>query len=130
MNFILDTSAYSAVQRGNLQVARLLNEAHQIFLPAVVEGELRAGFAFGTKTIENNELLDRFLTQRTVSLLYFSPETPKVFVEIYAELRRAGRPIGQNDLWIAALAREHRLPILTLDTDFAYVKGIEHMSLP
>ena len=91
----------------------------------IVEAELRAGFAFGTKSPENNELLDKFLMQSSVSMLQLSQDTPRVFAEIYAELRKDGRPIGQNDIWLAALARENQLALLTLDQDFKHVRGLE-----
>lgn len=129
MNFLIDTSAYSAAQRDNQKIIDYFNEADHIFLPSIVEGELRVGFAYGSKKVENNELLNKFMNQNSVSVVNLSELTPAVFAEIYAELRTAGTPIGQNDLWIAALAREHSLPVLTLDKDFNYVKSIELVSV-
>jgi len=125
MTFIVDTSAYSAVQRGNKSVLKLFNEADHIYLPSIVEGELRAGFAFGSRSAENNDMLDGFIAQNNVSVITINEKTPSIFAEIYAELRKAGRPIGQNDLWIAALARELSLQLLTLDKDFGNVAGIK-----
>ena len=125
MNFILDTSAFSAAQRDDKKVVELLNRATQIYLPLIVEGEIRAGYEFGSRKNENNQLLDRFMTQSSVVMINLSDKTPVLFAEIYSELRKTGQPIGQNDLWIAALTREYGLPILTRDNDFKRVSGLE-----
>lgn len=125
MNFIIDTSAYSQAQRGNKKIIDLLNKAEHIFLTTIVEAELRAGFAFGTKKLENNKLLDKFMSQSNVFTLNISHATTKIFAELYAELRKTGKTIGQNDLWISSLAIENNLPVLTLDADFKNVKAID-----
>lgn len=122
---ILDTSAYSAVQRGNREVANILNTAQQIYLPTIVVGELKAGFAFGTKRLDNERLLEKFMADPVVSVITLGDKTTIEFAEIYVQLRKDGKTIGQNDLWIAALARENQLPLLTLDKDFEGVDGLE-----
>jgi len=123
--FILDTSAYSVAQRGDERLLALLDEAQHIYIPVIVIGELLGGFAHGTKAAENKRNLTKFLADPVVSVLYIGGETPGYFAEIYAELRRAGRSIGQNDLWIAALAREHQLALLTIDNDFSVASELE-----
>ena len=125
MNFIIDTSAYSEAQRGNRAVIDLMNQADQIYMPTIVEAELRAGYSFGTKEAENCALLHKFLKQPSVSVINIGLNTPKVFAQIYLELRSDGFKIGQNDLWIASLARELQLPLLTLDHDFSRVKYLK-----
>lgn len=125
MNFIIDTSAYSEAQRGNQKVLDLLGRADHIFIPSIVEAELRAGFAYGVKKLDNNKLLDKFMNRSSVTWMNISERTPRITADLYAELRKTGWTIGQNDLWIAALAIENNLPILTLDADFGGVKAIE-----
>lgn len=125
MNFIIDTSAYSQAQRGNQKVMDILNNADHIFITPIVEAELRAGFAYGAKKLSNNKLLDKFIGSNSVTWINLSDRTPRIFAELYAELRNSGWTIGQNDLWIAALAVENNLPVLTLDADFRGVKAIE-----
>jgi len=44
------------------------------------------------------------------------------------ELKRAGTPLPANDLWIAALAREHGLPIVSRDAHFDRVRGIQRLA--
>lgn len=128
-SLLLDTSAYSSIGRGNKIISDILNNAEQIFVPSIVVGELKAGFAFGTKRVENEKFLNRFLADPAVSVVTISDKTPTEFAEIYLQLRNDGLPIGQNDLWIAAIARENGLPLLTLDKDFANVKGIDLVSI-
>lgn len=125
MNIVVDTSAYSALQRGNIAVAEILQKAQYIYVPIIVIGELKAGFAFGSKKSENLRLLDRFLADPSVSVLQLSNKTTDVFSDIYTELRNAGTPIGQNDLWIASLTRENDLKLITCDGDFFNVQGID-----
>lgn len=55
-------------------------------------------------------------------------ETARYYGEIRHELRLDGRPIPQNDVWIAALALQHRLPVLSRDTHFDSVEGVERIS--
>lgn len=125
MILILDTSAYSAFNRGDRRLKRWFRSDHDILVPLVVVGELRAGFAAGTRRPENEALLQRFLDAPNVTVVSLTDATTRLFAEIYLKLRRAGTPIGTNDLWIAALAREHHGQLLTLDTDFSGIPGLK-----
>jgi predicted nucleic acid-binding protein len=125
MNVAIDTSAYSSMQRGNERVAELISAAQYVYVPIIVLAELKAGFAFGSKKSENMQLLSKFLADPAVSVLPITERTTDVFGDIFAELRAAGTPIGQNDLWIASLARENNLLLITSDKDFLSVQGIE-----
>jgi predicted nucleic acid-binding protein len=53
--------------------------------------------------------------------------TAEHYAEIRVELKRSGRPIPVNDLWIAALARQHALPLLSRDQHFEFVRGLERI---
>jgi tRNA(fMet)-specific endonuclease VapC len=123
--FLLDTSAYSGFNRGDERLRPWFNTQNIISLPLIVIGELRAGFAAGSKTTENEQLLRRFLDSSSVQILPLTLETTKVFASLFLEVRNAGNAISTNDLWIAALAVEHNLPILTLDGDFQRIQGVE-----
>jgi len=127
--FILDTSAYSAFNHGDERLRSWFDTKHSILVPLIVVTELRAGFAAGSKTTENELLLKRFLDSSSVQTLTISIKTTELFASLFAQLRKSGKPMGSNDLWIAALALEHKLPIVTLDTDFTRVRGIEVISV-
>ncbi|HSH31095.1 MAG TPA: type II toxin-antitoxin system VapC family toxin [Candidatus Saccharimonadales bacterium] len=124
ITFVLDTSAYSAFNRGDGRLRQWFQDTSQIIVPLVVVGELRAGFAAGNKREENELLLQRFLDAPNVSTATITDRTTKLFAQIYAKLRRAGTPIGTNDLWIAATTLEHDTSLLTLDSDFACVPDL------
>ena len=125
MTFALDTSAYSAFNRGDNRMKKWFHTDNEIILPMIVVGELRAGFAAGNKRQLNERLLQRFLDAPNVRTATITDDTTRLFAELYLQLRTAGTPIGSNDLWIAAISLEHGLPLLTLDADFACVPGLE-----
>jgi predicted nucleic acid-binding protein len=53
--------------------------------------------------------------------------TAQHYAEVRDELRRRGRPIPENDVWIAALAREHAQPVVSRDEHFDHVVGIRRV---
>src|SRR5437870_2644977 len=124
-SYILDTSAYSAFNRQDERLRPWFHSKYIIHIPFIVIGELRAGFAAGSKTEENEILLERFLDTASIQLLPLSLKTTECFAQLFKAMRQAGRAIASHDLWIAALALEHNLPILTLDQDFSRIKGIK-----
>ena len=126
---LLDTSAYSAFNRGDLRLRSWFNVKHTILVPLIVIGELRAGFIAGTKTAENEQLLQQFLDSPNVQTIALTDETTKYFAKLFLEIRKTGRAIGTNDLWIAALSLEHNTQILTLDEDFQRVPGLRVIKL-
>ena len=127
--FILDTSAYSAFNRGDQRLRPWFVSEHTIKVPLIVIGELRAGFAAGSRTAENEQLLERFLDSANVELLSLTLETTKRFTELFKQIRTNRTAISTNDLWIASLALEHDIPILTLDNDFQRIKRIRVIKL-
>ena len=121
---VIDTNAYSGFMRGLPGVVQALRDAHEIHLPLIVLAELLAGFAAGTRARKNRDELAQFLASPRVHLLKPDEKTAHYYAEVFVALRASGTPIPTNDLWIAALARQHRLPLLTLDTHFAAVPGL------
>jgi tRNA(fMet)-specific endonuclease VapC len=84
----------------------------------MVLGEIKAGFLGGTQRHRNEALLQRFLAKATVSVLLPGRETAEHYGRIFVQLKRAGTPVPDNDLWIAALALEHDLTLITRDRHF------------
>ena len=118
MNVLLDTSAYSALQRGDARILAVLRRSQAVAIPVVVLGELHSGFRLGNRCPENEELLARFLSKPSVRVLNVTEGTALRYAEIDVFLRKKGRPIPRNDVWIAALALEHGMHLLTLDVHF------------
>jgi tRNA(fMet)-specific endonuclease VapC len=118
LNVLLDTSAYSALQRGDRGILTLLQRSECVAVPVIVLGELHSGFRAGARRAENEELLTRFLGKSSVRILSVTHDTALHYAEIDVFLRSKGRPIPRNDVWIAALAIEHGMLLLTLDAHF------------
>lgn len=123
--FVLDTNAYTAFFRGEQRAAAYILEAQEIHLPLVVMAELLAGFSAGSRQEHNRDRLVRFMASPSVFLMKPDEKTAHFYADVYLGLRRLGRPIPTNDMWIAALARQHRLPLLSFDAHFAAVPGLE-----
>ncbi len=115
---MLDTSAYTAFKRGRPSAVVPISQAQMILLPAVVMGELLAGFEIGSRRQQNRDELDAFWQSSRVRLVEITDQTSERYALIYAFLRRNGRPIPTNDLWIAASAMEHSARLLTADSHF------------
>jgi len=124
MSFTLDTSAYSAFNRGDSRLRVWFSPKNDIIVPTIVIGELRAGFIAGSKQKENEELLQRFLDSPNVFVQTLSDKTTVIYSNIYLSLRKKGKPIGSNDMWIAAIALELDNKLLTLDDDFKNVSDL------
>ena len=121
MNVALDTNAYSDFMRGESSRVRIVRAARRLFLPLIVLGELRAGFAAGNQESSNSANLQRFLNSPRVSLLLPDEQTTHHYARIYQQLRGKGHAIPTNDLWIAALAIQHDLILCTSDAHFELI---------
>ena len=123
-SLIIDTNAYSRFMRGDAHAIAVLTDAIEIHLPLIVLGELLAGFAAGGRAQANRDDLAEFMASAHVHLMRPDEKTARHYADLYAVLRRQGTPSSANDLWIAALARQHRLPLLTFDAHFRSVPGL------
>ena len=115
MRVLLDTDAYSWLKRGEAQIADLVRDSSKIFFSTVVVGELLYGFRLGPRLEANIEELNRFLRHRLVELVPVTFDTADRYSRIAASLRRLGRPIPSNDIWIAAHAMETGAELLSYD---------------
>jgi predicted nucleic acid-binding protein len=120
----LDTSAYSRFKRGDEAAVEALTRATWVGVPAVVLGELRAGFLLGAHADRNEAELARFIANPVVEVLDVDEEAAQIYAEIVVAQRRAGKPVPTNDLWIAALAARVGAPVLTYDGHFAAIARI------
>lgn len=120
----LDTNAYAAFKRGAPEVLAVLQQAERILMSVTVLGELLAGFAAGNREAENRKELALFLDSPRVVLTPATQSTADLYALVFAALRRKGRPVPSNDLWIAAAALEHGAVLLTLDAHFAEIDGL------
>ena len=124
MKIMIDTNAYSSFKRGNSKTMEILARADEILIPVPVLGEIRAGFRCGNREVDNLKELDDFLFTPRVKIQPMGEETALFYSEIFTALKKAGRPVPVNDLWIAASALESGSPLLSSDAHFDFIPGI------
>jgi tRNA(fMet)-specific endonuclease VapC len=117
----LDTNRLTDLFQGDKELAERLGECDEIWIPLIVLAEIKAGFYGGTPQRRNEVLLQRFLSKPTVGLLFPTRETAEHYARLFVQLKRAGTPVPDNDLWIAALVLEHDLVLITRDRHFKRV---------
>jgi len=120
----LDTNRYVDLARGVEATVSLVRAADQVFLPIIVLGELRAGFAAGSRAAENERSLRRFLQKKGVVALAADEQTTVVYASVFVQLRAQGTPIPTNDMWIAALVLQHGLVLHARDQHFDHLVQI------
>ena len=118
MRVALDTNRLTDLLRGDAELADLLGTCEEIWIPLFVLAEIEAGFHGGNQRHGNEIALRRLLAKKTVDVLLPGRETAEQWARLFVQLRRAGTPIPDADLWIAALALEHDLALITRDRHF------------
>ena len=124
MTVVLDTNTYSEWVRDG-RWAELIGRATFVIVPAPVLGELRDGFLKGSRASENEKTLMAFLSSKVVTVAYVGEQTSHIYARFKNELRRKGKPIPINDIWIAAVSHESGGTLLTNDRHFAYLDGFK-----
>ena len=118
---ILDTNALSAAADDEPALIALLGRADQLAIPVIVLGEYRHGIAESRHRTTYEHWLTGLLEDCLV--LDINEPTTHYYAEITLELKRKGRPIPTNDIWIAALCRQHSMPLVSRDRHFDFVTG-------
>ena len=123
---ILDTNALSAFIDGDPDVGAILRLQDRAAIPVIVLGEFRYGIMASRHRKTYEEWLEAHL--RHFDLLAITSETTVPYAWLRTTLKRLGRPIPANDAWIAALAMQHRLPILSRDEHFDALSEVRRIS--
>ena len=118
MRVALDTNRITDLFRGDVELGNKLGTSEEVWIPLFALGEIKAGFHGGTQQRRNEALLNKLLAKPTVRVLLPSRETAEHYARIFVQLKRAGTPVPDNDLWIAALVLEHDLTLITRDHHF------------
>ena len=105
-------------------VFEVLRKTDEIGFFVISIGELLSGFKEGGKEQKNREELEIFLDSHRVVVYSVNKDTSEFYAEIFNNLRRIGRPIPTNDIWIAAVAFQNGLKLFTKDTYFKAIAGL------
>jgi tRNA(fMet)-specific endonuclease VapC len=122
----VDTNAYIALQAGNLNVASVIGSFSQIYLPVVVLGELLYGAGASGRAAENRKKVEEFAAKCVT--LEITPAVAERYGALRLQLRLSGRPIPDNDLWIAAACVVAGLPLITHDAHYSHVPSVQTIS--
>ena len=123
---ILDTNALSAWAQGDAGVEAPLRSAERLVIPSVVLGEYYFGIRQSRHRLRYQKWLSRFLPLTEIATV--TSATADAYADIRLELKQRGSPIPPNDVWIAALARQHALPVLSNDSHFDAVDRIQRIA--
>ena len=121
--FLLDSNIISAWLKGEESVADKVDQSSAIYLSVVVLGELYYGANFSSQVQKNIKVIKKLVDQ--YRLLLLNVETAIEYGKIKSALRKKGRPIPENDIWIAAVAVRHKLTLVTCDKHFQEISGLK-----
>ena len=119
---LLDTNVVVRHFRDGNALASHFTAYEELYLPHAALAELYAGAYRSARPEKNLRQIARFLD--AVEVLMPDESTPEIYGRISAQLARAGTPIPQNDIWIAAIALQSSLPLATADHHFQQVTGL------
>lgn len=123
---ILDTNALSAWAEGLKAVKDRYRTASRLVVPTVVLGEFYFGVRQSRHRTRYEGWLRRYLPLAELAMI--TRATASEYAEVRLQLKRSGSPIPVNDAWIAALARQHDLPVLSNDSHFDAVEGVQRIA--
>ena len=119
---LLDTSVVIAIFRKDPAAEALVSGGGETFLPVPALGELY----YGVPRSRRPDLALAQLTSfaATLTILSCDDETARFYGEIKDKLLAKGRPLPENDIWIAAIARQHSMTLLTRDAHYDQISGL------
>jgi tRNA(fMet)-specific endonuclease VapC len=120
--YALDTNIVIALIDGDTSVRDRIATADEIFLPSPVLGELYFG-AFKSRRAHANVPRIEDLA-RSYSVLSIDGATARAYGVLRSQLRLKGKPIPENDLWVAAVAQQWGAIVATRDEHFAAIEGL------
>ena len=123
---MLDTNALSAWAAGDAALLRVLPKDRVWHLPVIVLGE----FLYGIRRSRQQTRLERWIEEvkATCTLAVVDEHTADHYASVREELRAAATPIPENDIWIAALCRQHHLALASRDTHFDHVRTLKRVT--
>lgn len=121
--YLLDTNIIISIFAKDPQIHNRLANAEEVFIPCIAIGELCFGAYKSLKIEENLARIDEFAINNTV--LACDTDTARIYGDIKNRLKEKGQPIPENDIWIAAIAQQYTLILITKDTHFDLVENLK-----
>ena len=121
--FLLDTNIIIALFAGDTPIQKRLAQVEEVFVPSIVIGELYFGAYKSKRIAENLARIEEFAVSSSV--LVCDAGTAREYGLIKNGLREKGLPIPENDIWIAAIAQQYDLALVTRDEHFSEVEGLK-----
>lgn len=119
---LLDTNIVIALFAKETYIQQQLADTDEVFIPSIVLGELYFGARKSARIDENVARIDKFAAHNTVLLC--DTKIARQYGVIKYQLRTKGKPIPENDIWIAAIAIQHQLMLITRDEHFKNIIGL------
>ena len=120
----IDTNVYSAFKENDSSIKKLFQRVEFIGIDITVIAELYSGFKMGNRETQNREELALFINSPRVEVLYHDLETAEFYAFIGNSLRKKGKSIPTNDIWIAATSLRHGLALASSDRLFKEIDGL------
>ncbi|HQU32309.1 MAG: type II toxin-antitoxin system VapC family toxin [Planctomycetia bacterium] len=121
--FLLDTNIIIALFAKDPKIHDRMANAEEIFVSCIAIGEMYFGAYKSLKIQENISRIDEFVLKNTV--LSYNTETAKIYGDIKKRLKDKGQPIPENDIWLAAIAQQYGLILVTKDSHFDAIENLK-----
>ncbi|WP_445631002.1 type II toxin-antitoxin system VapC family toxin [Nostoc sp. DSM 114167] len=121
--YLLDTNIIIALFANDIEVNNQLVNAEEIFIPSVAIGELFYGAIKSGRSQGNLKRIEEFIARNTV--IGCDVETARKYGEVKNKLHLKGRPLPENDIWIASVAIQYHLILVTRDAHFQEVENLQ-----
>ena len=122
ISLLLDTNAVIALQQSEASILKLLENEQDIFIPSIVIGELYYGAYKSGRPEENRQVVAQFAAGRRI--LRCDADTGDAYGQIKYALRLKGRPIPENDIWMAALTLQYDGILVTRDVHYNEIENL------
>ena len=123
----LETNIAIDILNGDQTILQQVENAEVVCLPVIVVGELLYGARNSRRSADNLALYQAFI--KACRILPIDQQVAEEYSLIRKKLKSIGRPIPENDIWIAAISRVNNISLITRDQHFGYVEGLELISL-
>ena len=118
----LDSNIIIDIFHSKIELIDFLADADKIYVPVIVLGELLFGAENAVNPNRHFKQVENFL--KDLEIVNIDSETAALYSKVKYQLRKLGRPIPDNDIWIAALTMQYNATLLTNDAHFNNIESL------